>query len=292
MLAPEGSFGLLLARHRTRLGLSQAGLAGLAGCSRQYVAQLEAGRKLHPSLRSTHALANALQLAGEERGRFFAAAGHLLQPAAAEAAARVPAGPALADGTRPSAVEAAEVEAGPALVRFDELVAMSVEAARATRLPAYVHDSLWRLRGWNDAALELFEVTPAGLAPGRLSILDFLFDPAYRERFLHWEQLARAALAQFKRDSRARLRHPEAAALLRRLRRLPDFRRLWRAVEVAPDGAPTLAVTLERPGGVTHLRVLRLRVLDHPDVWFNVFLPAGSSGILRDGAEPWRETRF
>lgn len=244
--------------------MSQAALAGLAGCSRQYVAQLEAGRRRRPSLRSTHALANALQLAGEERRAFFAAAGH-----GAGAGPLPPAGAASPDSPGPE--------------RFAELMTMSVAAAQATRLPAYVHDSLWRLHGWNRRAVELFEVDPGRVVPGELSILDFLFDAGYRRRFLRWETLARAALAQFKRDSRARIRQPEAAALLRRLRRLPDFRRLWATVEAAPDGAPTLAFSLRHAGLVLHLRVLRLRVLDHADVWFNVFLPADLAG--RPGRE-------
>jgi transcriptional regulator with XRE-family HTH domain len=269
---PEGSFGLLVARHRTRLGLSQAGLADLAGCSRQYIAQLEAGRKHHPSLRLTHALANALQLSGEERARFFATVGHFLMP---------PGAPALSH-EGPVDLASAQTEAGSAVARFEELMRMTVEAAWATRLPAYVHDSLWRLHGWNEAAVTLFEVDPARISPGQVSILDFLFDPEFKQRLLHWETLAKAALAQFKRDSRARIRQPDAAMLLRRVRRLPEFRRLWRLVKAAPDGAPVLAVMFWNGTSLLRLRVLRLRVLDHPDVWFNIFLPVGPSDLQQD----------
>jgi transcriptional regulator with XRE-family HTH domain len=67
--------GDLVIAYRLRRGLSQAVLAELAGCSRQYVAQLESGQRRAPSPRMVSALADALQLRGTERQLFFENAG-------------------------------------------------------------------------------------------------------------------------------------------------------------------------------------------------------------------------
>lgn len=234
----------LVAAHRRRLGLSQSALAAMAGCSRQYVGQLEAGKRRRPSLFMVRSLADALDLDGADRGAFFAVAGY-------------------------------PPDANPP--RADPFAALPLilEAAGAIRYPAYVHDSLWRLFGWNRAAERLFEVDPASIVQGATSLLEFVFDPLYRVRFPGWEPWARTVLAQFKRDARAALRHPDGHDLLRNLRRAPDFVRLWRTVEPAPSDAPAIVLRLRHDRyGLLHLQALRALSPARPWMWLNIFIPA------------------
>ena len=73
-LPPRGSFGALLRAGRHRALLSQEELAARAGLSERTVRDLETGRALPPRTDTVRLLADALQLAGPERGSWFAAA--------------------------------------------------------------------------------------------------------------------------------------------------------------------------------------------------------------------------
>lgn len=243
LLSGQDSFAALLERHRRRLALSQGVLASSAGCSRQYVAQLEAGRRQRPSRALVRRLADALMLRGADRERFFQAAGH-----------------------------APETDATPA--EWHDSLSPATEFVQIIRYPAYVHDRLWRLYGWNRAAELLFEVDPASVVQGATSLLEFVFDPVYRRRFAGWEPWARSVLAQFKHDSLASLRRPTSHGLVRRLRNLPDFTRLWRAVDPASNDASVITMQFRHSRfGLLSLRALRLLCPGPPALWVNIFLP-------------------
>ncbi|GAA1146535.1 tetratricopeptide repeat protein [Kribbella jejuensis] len=72
--AQEGGFGGLLRRHRREAGLSQEGLAELAGLSVDAIAALERGRRRAPRAHTLRLLADALRLAEPDRQRLTAAA--------------------------------------------------------------------------------------------------------------------------------------------------------------------------------------------------------------------------
>ena len=241
MALKEASLQELLALHRTRAGLSQTTLASLSGCSRQYILQLETGQRTHPSLRLTSAIANTLQLRGIERSRFFTAAGY-------------PSG-----------------DRSPLFER-DELLGLAREAIDGLRYPAGVHDSMWRLCAWNGTAARTFALPPS-LRPGESSLIEFIFDPALRGRFTEWEPWARYLLSQFKRDSRAVITQESSRLVLQRLRRVPDFSRLWRSVDPAPDAAPAVSLGYRDGSQALELRVIRMLFLDCPDLWMILFVP-------------------
>jgi predicted ATPase/DNA-binding XRE family transcriptional regulator len=67
-------FGGLLRRHRREAGLSQEGLAELAGLSVDAIAALERGRRRAPRAHTLRLLADALRLSAADRAQFTAAA--------------------------------------------------------------------------------------------------------------------------------------------------------------------------------------------------------------------------
>src|SRR5215510_13080901 len=71
---PHGSFGAFLRARRQRALLSQEQLAARAALSERTVRDLETGRVRSPRPETARLLADALQLTGPERERWFAAA--------------------------------------------------------------------------------------------------------------------------------------------------------------------------------------------------------------------------
>jgi len=72
--AQGAGFGGLLRRHRREAGLSQEGLAELAGLSVDAIAALERGRRRAPRAHTLRLLADALRLNASDRGQLTAAA--------------------------------------------------------------------------------------------------------------------------------------------------------------------------------------------------------------------------
>lgn len=75
LLEPSG-FGSLLKRYRMAAGLTQEGLAELAGLSVRGISDLERGIAVRPQRETLAALTGALQLSSSDRGRLETAAGH------------------------------------------------------------------------------------------------------------------------------------------------------------------------------------------------------------------------
>lgn len=72
----EARFAELLEQLREAKRISKTELARLAGLTPGYISHLTLGGRTTPSEETVAALANALQLTGEERTQFFASAGH------------------------------------------------------------------------------------------------------------------------------------------------------------------------------------------------------------------------
>ena len=99
-MTETGAFGAWLRACRQSAGLSQEALAGRAGLSVRAVRNLERGRTGAPHSGSLHRLADALELCGEARGQFVAAAGRQLAGDASADAAAVPEGKLARVGAR------------------------------------------------------------------------------------------------------------------------------------------------------------------------------------------------
>src|SRR3712207_3436679 len=69
----EPPFGKRLRRLREAAALTQEELAGRAGLSPNAISDLERGRRRRPYPHTVRALADALELSGEERASLFAA---------------------------------------------------------------------------------------------------------------------------------------------------------------------------------------------------------------------------
>lgn len=223
--------------------MSQAVLADLAGCSRQYIAQLESGQRRAPSPRIVTAIANALQLRGPNRAHLYHLAGmsHLSE--------------------RPD--------------NWPELLEMARVVVTHVCYPAYVHDSMWRVWGFNRTAEEVFEISSESVQIGVTTLLDLIFHPSYRHHFVDWDHWVRVLLAEFRRDCRAVMALRENQETLRRLRRQPDFRRFWHSADPAPDSAATMALTFQSgSGAISRLRVVRMLYPGPADIWINVVVPA------------------
>jgi hypothetical protein len=71
---------------------------------------------------------------------------------------------------------------------------------------------------------------------GRRHLLMQLFDPNMRKRLQGWENLARRLVSDFQYNTRTITHLPEYKALWKRLRGLPEFRRI--ASSLYPRGRP------------------------------------------------------
>src|SRR5262245_45289501 len=86
-VASQSAFGALLRRFRLAAGLTQEGLAAAAGVSARGVQDLERGINLTPRAETVRLLAEALDLAAEERAALIVAAHPELATDIAESAA-------------------------------------------------------------------------------------------------------------------------------------------------------------------------------------------------------------
>ncbi len=116
--------------------------------------------------------------------------------------------------------------------------------------------------------------------PG-VSLLSLVFAEKHRDHFPAWEPWARYVLAQFKRDSLSLSHTPAHAELLRELRALPDFSRLWRHVTPAQDVTPLMPIRYAPPRA-PHLTftLVRVQFVGTPELWGIVFLPEESATKL------------
>lgn len=212
MLNEVPDFATLLTRLRTERNLSQGQLAKAARLSRTYVYHLEHQLRQAPSPRAARAIARALELHGEERRQFAQAfadlTGQLLEDEVDETA-------------------------------FLDLRRLSGLLVENTIFPAHSLDRQWRLCAWNKASLELFEASDELLAQHDHHLIRLVYDPAYRKRFMPWEELARRLTADFKFATKGLTFLPEYRDLMRVLKRMPDFRRLSETSEAYSVPAPS-----------------------------------------------------
>jgi len=202
-------FAQLVMQFRQKRGMSQGQLAQATRLSRTYVYHLEAGMRSNPSPHVVETIARALELSGEERRQLYAAYMHLTG-------------------------QQIDVQAPEStLLNFGELAHLLVHN---TSYPAHSLDRLWFLHSWNEAATMLFEVRDEVMGDERRHLLELVFEPRLRRHFHSWENLARRLVSDFQYNTRTLTHLPEYKALWKRLREMPEFRRI--AAATYPEGRP------------------------------------------------------
>lgn len=192
-------------------GLRREEVAVLAGVSADYYARLEQGRERTPSAQVVDALCSALRLSPDARQHTFRLA-------------------KLAPASQP--------EAGPVSTELLQLMDAFPHAA------AYVVDPGFQILAANTTAKALL-----GSSQLALGAFDFLFlEPSARTYFVHWDQVARAAVSALRLAEGFATPHPAVRPLVSRmLTRSPEFAAFWADQTVA---------------GLS----LTEKVIDHPDV--------------------------
>jgi transcriptional regulator with XRE-family HTH domain len=202
-------FAQLITEFRQRRGLSQGQLAQATRLSRTYIYHLEAGMRRNPSQHVAQSIARALELHSDERRRLYEAytrlTGHYF--------------------------DIEQSESG--LLDFGELASLLV---RNTSYPAHSLNRLWYLHSWNETAVVLFEAEEERLDGQKRHLLELVFDPQRRRLFYGWENLARRLVSDFQYQTRTITHLPEYKELWKRLRELPEFRRI--AAATYPEGRP------------------------------------------------------
>ena len=202
-------FARLVTQFRQRRGMSQGQLAQATRLSRTYVYHLEVGMRSHPSPHVVENIARALELSGEERRQLYAAY------------------------TRLTGQQIDDQAPESTLLNFGELAHLLVHN---TSYPAHSLDRLWFLHSWNEAAILLFELQEEIGNNERRHLLELVFEPSLRRHFHSWENLARRLVSDFQYNTRTLTHLPEYKALWKRLREMPEFRRI--AAATYPEGRP------------------------------------------------------
>ena len=232
-------------RRRTP-GLRREEVAQLANIGVSWYVWLEQGREVNPSAQVLDSLAGALRLTPNERRHLFVLAGQMLSPQ-----------------TTP-----AEECVSPVLRQM---------LADLKPSPAYVIGRRWDYLAWNQAADAVFAISDAPAPYGRNLVWRFFTDPAMRQHFPNWEQMARGVLAEFRTASVRHLGDRAFTDLIKALKQSsPEFCQWWPHHD-APrslDGDKTL----DHPTlGRLEFEFVILQVLSDPDVKLTIFIPKATT---------------
>ena len=232
-------------RRRTP-GLRREEVAQLANIGVSWYVWLEQGREVNPSAQVLDSLAGALRLTPNERRHLFVLAGQMLSPQ-----------------TTP-----AEECVSPVLRQM---------LADLNPSPAYVIGRRWDYLAWNQAADAIFAISDAPAPYGRNLVWRFFTDPAMRQHFPNWEQMARGVLAEFRTASVRHLGDRAFTDLIKALKQSsPEFCQWWPHHD-APrslDGDKTL----DHPTlGRLEFEFVILQVLSDPDVKLTIFIPKATT---------------
>jgi transcriptional regulator with XRE-family HTH domain len=217
-------------------GLRREEVAQLAHVSIDYVMRLEQGRTRRVSRPVLDALADALELAADERAYLFT----------------------LADVAQP-----APARRQPAEQRVDPQLQQLINGM--PDIPAMVLNRRTDVLAWNTAAAALL-ADFAAIPPRERNVIRMTFlDTAYRSLFADWTRVARSCVAVLRMEAGLHPDDPALAALVGELSvRDPDFRTWWGNHQVR--GPRQLTKTYHHPvAGTLTLDVQQLSVDTQPD---------------------------
>ena len=203
----NASFAQLVTQFRQQRGLSQGQLATAARLSRIYIYHLEAGMRQNPSVRVVQSITRALALQENERQQLYTAFIQLT-------------GQLIDDNTEQNRLDVGHLA---------HLLVLSIS------YPAHSLDRLWYWHSWNQAAITLFGVQEEVDKSEQMHMLELVFGD-HRQQFLDWEELARRLVSDFQYSTRSLKHLPEYKDLWKRLRSLPEFRRI--AAVSTPERIP------------------------------------------------------
>jgi transcriptional regulator with XRE-family HTH domain len=221
--ANESRLGLYLKDRRTKLdpaalgfpmkrrrtpGLRREEVAQRAHVSATWYTWLEQGRGGAPSADVLDRIAHALLLTDVEREHLFL----------------------LGLGRPPEARFQATEGISPRIQRILDALEF---------IPAFIKTSTWDIIAWNRAGAAVFGYDT--LAPSQRNILRRIFcDPAARAAQLHWESVARFAVAAFRADVVRAGAEETISSLVNELCRCsPEFEKMWRDNDVRGYGEGT-----------------------------------------------------
>jgi transcriptional regulator with XRE-family HTH domain len=221
-------------RPRRVPGLRREELAQLAHVSTDYVIRLEQGRTRRVSRTILDALADALQLAPDERAYLFTLAD-------------------VAPRTQPRPLAADRI-AGPLRRLLDGM----------PDIPALVLNRRQDVLAWNRAAVALL-IDFGALPPAERNLIRLTFlDPAYRSRYADFPRAARACVEVLRMEAGRDPADPVLAGLVGELMlKDADFRSWWSSHQVR--GPRELTKTYVHPvAGAVTLDVQQFSVETHP----------------------------
>jgi hypothetical protein len=79
----------------------------------------------------------------------------------------------------------------------------------------------------------------------RLHLLELVFDPRLRRRFQGWEQLAHRLVSDFQYNTQTVTHLPEYKTLLKRLKELPEYRRIAATAYSSGRPAPSFVFQIQ-----------------------------------------------
>jgi transcriptional regulator with XRE-family HTH domain len=203
-------FAQLLTHFREQRGISQGQLAQATRMSRTYVYHLEIGQRTNPSPLAARHIAQALELSGADKQRFYSAYTGLTRQ---------------------------YIEDEPCDSTQDNTGNLAKLLVQNNLYPAHTLDRLWFLHAWNEAAATLLEFQEEARQGEPLHMLFLLFDPLRRKRLYGWEPLARRVVSDFLYSTHIFVHLPEYKTLWKQLLGFSEFSHIAEATY--PYSCPT-----------------------------------------------------
>lgn len=244
-LQPE-QVGLARGIRRRTPGLRREEVSMLAGISPEWYTWLEQGREMNVSTQLLESLAKVLRLDANEREHLFLLVSRQLPPV---------------ETFSPPTVSLA-------LQAFLDHLGTS---------PACMVDVRTNVIAWNAAYCAVFGDLSALPARERNLVWRFFTHPQARQINVHWEEIARALLAQFRATYGRFINDPWWAQQIAELSELsPEFRHLWAHHDVVnlSEGHKVL----KHPQvGALEFDILWLQTVDTADLRLLIFTPRVNS---------------